>query len=109
MIKHIVCFKLKENSESAKKEAKDILMSMDGKIPEIKAIEVGMDFLCSEKSYDIILQVVFENRESLDIYQNDKYHCEVVKSYVRANASSSIVIDYEIWYKKQGKNNKEKW
>ena len=96
MIKHIVCFKLKDSSEAVKKETKDILMSMEGTIPEIKEIEVGVDFLCSEKSYDVILQTVFENREALDLYQNDKYHCEVVKTFVRANAASSIVIDYEI-------------
>ncbi len=96
MIKHIVCFKLNDSSEKAKSETKDILMSMKGKIPQIKDIEVGVDFLCSAKSYDVILQVVLENREALDIYQNDEYHCDVVKSYVRAHASASVAIDYEI-------------
>ena len=96
MIKHIVCFKLADNSDNAKNEAKDILMSMEGKIPEIKGIEVGVDFLCSAKSYDVVLQVVLEDSNALEIYQNDKYHCDVVKAYIRNRATSSVVIDYEI-------------
>ena len=40
MIKHIVCFKLKDNSEEKKQEAKNVLLSMTGKVDLIKAIEV---------------------------------------------------------------------
>ena len=57
MIKHIVCFKLKDNSEEKKQEAKDMLLSMIGKVDLIKDIEVGTDFLSSERSYDIILHL----------------------------------------------------
>ena len=45
MIKHIVCFKLKDNSSQKKQEAAEKLLSMEGKVPMIKAIEVGTDFL----------------------------------------------------------------
>ena len=31
MIKHIVCFKLKDNSDTNKNETKDILLSMKGR------------------------------------------------------------------------------
>ena len=96
MIKHIVCFKLSDNSEASKLEAKEVLMSMVGNVPTIKAIEVGTDFLGSARSYDIILQVTLENREALDIYQNDAYHCDVVKKYMHAHVSGSVAIDYDI-------------
>lgn len=96
MIKHIVCFKLNDSSESSKNEAKEVLMSMVGNVPTVKAIEVGTDFLCSPRSYDIILQVTLENREALDEYQNDTYHCDVVKTYMRAHMSSSVAVDYDI-------------
>ena len=96
MIKHVVCFKLKDNSEESKQKAKEILLSMVGKVDTIKGIEVGTDFLCSERSYDVFLQVTLDDMEALDIYQNDKYHCDVVKAYMKENAASSIAIDYDI-------------
>lgn len=96
MIKHIVCFKLNDSSEASKNEAKEVLMSMVGNVPTIKAIEVGTDFLCSPRSYDIILQVTLENREALEEYQNDAYHCDVVKKYMHAHTTASIAVDYDI-------------
>ena len=57
MIKHIVCFKLKDNSDENKRAARDILMSMKDKVPMVRDIQVGVDFLKSARSYDIILQV----------------------------------------------------
>ena len=96
MIKHVVCFKLNDSSETSKNEVKEMLLSMVGNVPEIKDIEVGTDFLCSEKSYDVILQVTVDGKEELDSYQNNKYHVEVVKAYIRSRAVASIVVDYEI-------------
>ena len=61
----------------------------------IKQIEVGIDFLHSERSYDIILQVTLEKSE-LDNYQNDPYHCSVVKKHMHSVRESSVAVDYEI-------------
>lgn len=94
MIKHIVCFKLSDNSNEAKNKAKEILMSMVGNVDTIRSIEVGTDFLGSARSYDVILQVVLDDKEALDVYQNDKYHCDVVKAYMHTHAVSSVAIDY---------------
>lgn len=95
MVKHIVCFKLKESNEKTKAQAKERLLSMKGKVPMMKDIEVGTDFLCSQRSYDIILQVTLENRQALDEYQHDDYHCSYVKPYMHENTVSSIAVDYE--------------
>ena len=96
MIKHVICIKLNDNSEASKNKAKEVLLSMQGKVESIKGIEVGTDVLGSAKSYDVILEVLLEDIAALDSYQNDPYHCDVVKAYVRANAAASVVIDYEI-------------
>ena len=66
MIKHIVCFKLKDNSEEECNKTAEILRSMEGKVDLIRDIEVGVDFLHSERSYDIILQVVLDDKEALE-------------------------------------------
>lgn len=94
MIKHIVCFKLKEG-ESVDK-AVEVLKSMQGKVPTAKKIEVGKDFLRSNRSYDIILQVSLNSREDLDEYQKDEYHCSVVKKHMHAVVENSIAVDYDI-------------
>ena len=96
MVKHIVCFKLNNNTAEEKNAAKEMLLSMVGKVPTILDIEVGTDFLCSARSYDVFLQVTLKDRAALDEYQKDEYHCEVVKTYMHAHVSASVALDYEI-------------
>ena len=94
MIKHIVCFKIKQGESVG--EAANVLRSMKGKVPTVIDLEVGEDFLKSERSYDIILQVTLKDREALDQYQQDPYHCSVVKEHMHKVRESSIAVDYEI-------------
>lgn len=96
MIKHIVCFKLKDNSEENCLKAKEVLISMQGNVPQLREIEVGVDFLHSERSYDIILQVLLDDAKALEDYQNDPYHCSVVKPHMHAVREASVAVDYEI-------------
>ena len=96
MIKHVVCFKLKDNRFEECQKAKDVLLSMKGNVPQIKDISVGIDFLHSERSYDVILEVILDNAQALEEYQNDSYHCSVVKTHMHAVRESSIAIDYII-------------
>lgn len=93
MIKHIVCFKLREG-ESAE-EAKKVLLGMKGKVGEIVEMEVGTDFLRSERSYDVFLSVTVKDRSSLDDYQNNPYHVNVVKKYMHGVTISSGAVDFE--------------
>jgi len=52
MITHIVLFKLKDNSKESIEKAQNILRGMEGRIPELKDIEVGVDITRSDRSYD---------------------------------------------------------
>ncbi|MBQ8197303.1 MAG: Dabb family protein [Clostridia bacterium] len=94
MIKHIVCFKLKQG-ESVEK-AKEVLLSMQGNVPMLRGIEVGVDKLHSARSYDVILQVVLDDMQALEEYQKDAYHCDVVKKHMHAVVETSVAIDYDI-------------
>lgn len=96
MIKHIVCFKLKDNSKENVEKTAEILRSMEGRVDLIRDIEVGVDFLHSERSYDIILQVTLDDENALEQYQNDEYHCSVVKKHMHAVRESSVAVDYNI-------------
>ncbi len=94
MIKHIVCFKLNEG-ESVQK-AKEVLLSMKGKVPMLIDIEVGTDLLHSARSYDVILQVALKDMQTLEEYQQDRYHVDVVKKHMHAVVKNSVAIDYEL-------------
>ena len=96
MIKHTVCFKLKDNSPEECKKAADILLSMKGNVDLLRGIEVGVDFLHSPRSYDIILQVVLDDKKALEEYQKDEYHCSVVKKHMHSVAETSVAIDFEV-------------
>lgn len=94
MIKHVVCFKLKEGEDPQK--AKEVLLSMKGNVPQLKDIFVGVDFLHSERSYDVMLEVLVEDEKALDEYQHDPYHCSVVKKHMHAVRESSVAIDIKL-------------
>lgn len=96
MIKHTVCFKLKDNSPEECNKAVQILRSMDGNVELLRGIEVGVDFLHSPRSYDIILQVLLDDEKALEEYQKDEYHCSVVKKHMHSVAESSVAIDFKL-------------
>lgn len=100
MIKHIVMWKLKEEAlGNSKKEnallIKDKLEALRGQIPEILDLEVGIDFLESEQSYDIVLVSTFASKEALDIYQKHPKHVEV-GAFVGEVRFARTVVDYEV-------------
>lgn len=94
MIKHIVLFKLKDISVDGVKKANKTLLSMKGKIMELKKIEVGIDITRSDRSYDIVLITRFENIQDLKAYQMNPLHMEVA-DYMVSVAESIVVVDYE--------------
>ncbi len=96
MIKHVVCFKLKDNSKESCEATQKILLSMEGNVPMLRGLSVGIDFLHSERSYDIILEVLLDDRAALDAYQKDPYHCDIVKPYMHSVRRASIAVDCEL-------------
>ena len=95
MIKHIVMFKLSEKTPENMEYAIKSLKSLEGNIETLKTIEIGSDFLESERSYDIVLIAQFDNQEGLEIYAQHENHLPVVK-IMRSLCTSSVVVDYKI-------------
>jgi hypothetical protein len=94
MVKHIVMFKLTEKNQENLDQAMTALNSLRGNIETLKFLELGIDFLGSERSYDIVLTAFFDDREGLKTYAGHKNHLPVVDK-MRSLCSSSIVVDYE--------------
>jgi len=80
---------------SLAKIAKEKLLGMKGNIDVLKDIEVGIDFSKSQRSFDLALVTVFENKETLEKYRVHPYHQEIVK-WLKANNTQTKVVDYEI-------------
>ena len=95
MVKHIVMFKLTEKTSENMKLATDSLLSLENNIKTLKSIEIGTDFLESDRSYDIVLTAHFDNQEGLKTYSSHENHLPVVK-IMRSLCSSSVVVDYEL-------------
>jgi len=96
MIAHIVLFKLKENTPEGIEKAKQLLLSMDGKVEMLRHLEVGVDVIRSERSADIALYTKFDSLEDLQAYQVHPYHANEVAAYMRSVCSSVTAADYEV-------------
>ena len=79
---HIVFFKLKEQTPE-----------MQGKIDLVHEMEVGKDFLHSDRSFDVAL-IVRLDKENLDAYQKNALHCACKKEFAPLVACSKTV-DFE--------------
>ena len=95
MITHIVLFKLKESTPEGIEQAKGVLLSMQGKIEQLRHLEVGLDLIHSERSADIALVTKFDSLEDLQAYQVHPYHANEVAAYMRGVCSSVVAADYQ--------------
>ena len=96
MIVHIVMFSFKEeNKKDNLAKAKEILEALVEKIPTLKSMEVGLDFMQSERSFDLVLTSKFEDKEGLSVYATHPEHLEVV-SFIKEVTDGGKVVDYEI-------------
>ena len=94
MIKHIVFFKLEDNSQEHKKFVQEKIMSLKGKIDVIKHIEVGINFADEERAYDLSLISDFDSVEDLKAYAINPLHVEVI-NYLKSKKTVTKVVDYE--------------
>jgi len=95
MIKHIVLFKLKDRSAENVERAAQVLRDMEGKIEVLRTIEVGIDVLHSERSYDIALTTSFDSLDDLQTYQVHPVHQKVIE-YMTSVRESSVSVDYNL-------------
>ncbi|MBI1821668.1 MAG: Dabb family protein [Nitrospirae bacterium] len=94
MITHLVLFKLSDPSPAAIQKTKEVLVNMDGKIPELRSVTVGIDVIRSPRSYDLALITKFDSVQALQAYQNHPVHQEVLR-YIASVKESSISVDFE--------------
>ena len=94
MVVHIVMFKFKEENFDANiQEVKARLNDLVALIPELKCLEVGVDFSKSERSFDLSLYSSFGSKEDLQAYAIHPEHLKVVE-LIKSVTLESKVVDY---------------
>lgn len=99
MLKHIVLWKLHPTLEGRPKgdwalELKKALEGLKGKIPQIRELEVGINFNNADTASDVSLYSVFADLEDLELYQKHPEHQKVVE-LVKKIAVERRVSDYK--------------
>ena len=77
MIKHIVMWKFKDGEEENMMIFRERLLALKGQIPEIRAMEVGINVNPSERSFDAVLVSEFDSLEDLRSYSVNPLHVAV--------------------------------
>ncbi len=100
MVKHIVFFSFLEEAEGKTKleNAQIIKAGLDsllGKVPSLKAAQVGINIPNAPKTnYDLALTCEFDSWEDLDAYQVHPEHVAVA-SYIGKCKKDRAAVDYE--------------
>lgn len=94
MFTHIVLFKAKEPTKENLEFLEKTFLSMNGNINELKQLEVGIDVIRSDRSYDIAIITRFYSKEDYLAYDVDEFHVEKVKKVIGPYIQASKTIDF---------------
>lgn len=100
MIRHIVMWKLKDFAEGCSREEnawkiKAGLEALRDKIEQIGYLEVGINSIASDMSYDAVLITEFEDVQALNAYKKHPEHVKV-SEFVTKVREGRAVVDYMV-------------
>ena len=93
MIKHIVMWKFKPDTQAEQQRFLEGLRGLLGVIPQIREQEVGVNR--GPGNYDAVLVSVFDSMEDLEAYKTDPRHV-AVSSLCKAIRTDRVAVDYEV-------------
>jgi len=94
MITHVVCWKLKDRSRENAERVREKLLTMQGRLPMLKSLEVGVDVVRSGRSFDVVLIARFDSLDDLNAYQVHPYHQEIA-AFMGTVADQAVAVDFE--------------
>lgn len=94
MLKHIVMWKFKEGERENMLLFRERLLALKGQIPEIRSMEVGVNVVPSERSYDAVLVAEFDSVEDMKSYSVNPLHV-AVSDFCKSIRTSAASVDYE--------------
>ncbi len=100
MVKHIVFWTLRESAggRTAAENAREIktrLERLNGRIPGLVHLEVGIDFSRGDASADVALYSELTDREALQGYRGHPEHVAAVQ-FINTVCATRMVADYEV-------------
>lgn len=99
MIRHIVFFRFQEanglTKEQITSELKAKFDALTSKISEIKKLTCGIDFLHSERSYDLALEVDFQSVDDMNSYQTNPNHVAIVE-WMKPYKLAAAAVDFNL-------------
>lgn len=93
MIRHVVMWKFREGERENMFRFLDGLKGLQGVIPELVDMEVGVD-QGGDGHYDAVLISTFRSREDLEAYKKDPRHV-AVSSLCKSIRESRAAVDFE--------------
>lgn len=101
MIKHIILWTLKDGLEAEekqriKKDIKEGLESLSGKIPGLIDIKVVVEGRLDSSNADLMLDSSFESEQALKCYASHPLHVVVADGKVRPYTAQRSCLDFEI-------------
>jgi hypothetical protein len=99
MIKHIVMWRLKDEADGMTRQENAVLIkqrleALNGIIPGMSRLEIGIDFSASDDSCDVVLYSEFESKDALKGYQTHPEHLAVA-AFIKEVRYERRVVDYE--------------
>ena len=94
MIRHVIMWKFREGEEENMHRFLNGLKSLDGVIPEIRRMEVGVNVL-EKNTYDACLIADFDDLEALVRYEKDPRHV-AVSTLCKSIREARGAVDFEI-------------
>lgn len=99
MIKHIVMWQIAGSSPDEKRDAINVLKnafeSLNGKIPGMRMLEIGIDTSRVDYAFDVVLYSEFESDDALKGYANHPEHLRV-KAQIGDVRIARHQVDYRI-------------
>lgn len=92
MLKHVVCQKFQNPADA--EQAAHMLRALEGQIPTLRSMEVGINIKESERAYDLVLIACFDDMAGLAAYDKHPAH-EAVRAFIKARRTGTVSVDYE--------------
>ncbi|MEE2827965.1 MAG: Dabb family protein [Myxococcota bacterium] len=91
MYSHIVMFTLADSDDIP--QTVGTLRAMEGRIPQLRYLEVGVDDAPSDRSAHIVLITRFDSAEALAAYQNHPHHQQVLE-FLGEVVETAVKVDF---------------
>jgi len=96
MFKHVIMWKVIESPLSKQEtceKIKELLKSLNGKIPGLINIDVGINTLDADNTFDVVFTGTFENKEAYVKYGQHEEHAKIVP-FFKTIKLDRIIVDY---------------